>query len=173
MDTVSIQNTQELERLTIPKDRIALMLDSTQWANDFDWEQILKLASYFAAYRCRRGTILVKQGEVDQRMMLIVSGQVNILKETSEDNSQVLATLRGGHSLGEMAMVDKEPRSATAVAASGVQLLMITHANIRRLATENPYLAYCFVTKICRMLSQRLRRTSGMLLEFNDSVPEE
>ena len=162
-----------MERLSIPKDRIALMLDSTQWANDFDWEQILQLAKYFAAYRCRRGTILVEQGETDQRMMLIVSGQVNIVKDSKDDAAQVLATLRAGHSLGEMSMVDKEPRSATAQAVTGVQLLMITEANAQKLAADNPYLAYCFITKICRMLSQRLRRTSGMLIELNERPVDE
>ena len=40
---------------------------------------------------------------------------------------------------------------------------MITEANAQKLAAGNPYLAYCFITKICRMLSQRLRHESFAL----------
>ena len=161
----------ELERLTIPKDQIALILDSPQWANDFKWQQILQLAAYFEAYRCKRGVVLLEQGEADRRMMVIVSGIVDIVKRRGSQEPQQLAKLRAGHTLGEMSMIDDEPRSASAVTASGVKLLLITKESVDRLAVENPSLGYEFVLKISRMLSQRLRLTTGMLIELNNPTP--
>ncbi len=161
-------NRNHLERMVVSRKQTALMLDSTKWANDFTWDEIYQLAEYVDAYQCRKGTVLLEQGQSDQKMMIILSGKVDVMKRRSETESQHLATLKAGQTLGEMSIVDKEPRSAMAYAKTGVKFLSLTKENLDQLATNHPALAYAFQCKISRMLSKRLRLASGMLVELNN-----
>ena len=57
---------------------------------------------------------------------------------------------------GEMALIDNEPRSATAVAITDVELVPISEKQFLFLVTQTPY----FALKVMRILAQRLRVTS-------------
>ncbi len=163
---MSATHSEGLERITFSKIRIAELLDSTRWANEFSWEDIVQLAAYFDAYKARKGAVIVKEGHGDQRMAIIVSGHIDIVKRLSNLKTKPLAKLRTGQTLGEMSMIDNEPRSATAIAATEVELLIMSRASFIKLGDEKPKLALALTLKLARMLSQRLRSTSGQLVEY-------
>jgi CRP-like cAMP-binding protein len=65
-----------------------------------------------------------------------------------------------------MALIDQERRSATCRAESDCELLTISTESLHKLSVEHPRLAYRFMFCLARLLSRRLRRTSGMLVEY-------
>ena len=60
------------------------------------------------------------------------------------------------HIFGEMALIDNEPRSATAIAVTDVELVAVTEKQFLFLVGQTPY----FALKVMRVLAQRLRVTN-------------
>lgn len=147
-------------------DEFCGLLEGAHIFNDLEWQEIEILSNYMQAYRAKRGITLFHEGEIGDYMCLILEGQVNILKEAQDAGEKVVSVVDRGKTLGEMAMVDGEPRSATAVTATDTKLAMLTRHNFNRLIQEKPALAVKILMKVARLLSQRLRRTSGILVDY-------
>ena len=96
------------------------------------------------------GTLLYREGEEADRAYLIVSGRIAIFLD--RDGAEVALAERGpGEILGEMAILDGEPRSASARAAADSVLIPVSEAMIRhRLAESDPILRLCLGVVISR-----------------------
>ena len=70
-----------------------------------------------------------------------------------------------GRIIGEMALLDRERRSASCIADTQCQMLALNQDGLERMAREHPAVAYRFMHNLARLLSRRLRRTSGILAE--------
>ncbi|PKN73110.1 MAG: cyclic nucleotide-binding domain-containing protein [Deltaproteobacteria bacterium HGW-Deltaproteobacteria-10] len=163
-----------LKRLDMTERRIAELLDETQWAKDFSWNQLFNLSGYFRVYRAVKGAELFHEGQREHSLGIIISGEIDIVKYDFQQKETVLARLRAGQTFGEMSLIDDEPRSATAMAVSDVMFLFISLDDFNRLGKEKAPLALALLWKISRQLSQRLRRTSGQLIEYlSGATPDE
>lgn len=142
------------------------MIESTQMFGDFEWRDIEALSGYMQAYEASSGTTLFHEGENGHYMCLVIEGNVDIYKEDHNDKEKIVASVGAGKTLGEMAIVDGEPRSATAIVSGPATLAILTKDNFLRIVSEKPALAAKILLKIARLLSQRLRHTSGQLVDY-------
>jgi len=97
------------------------------------------------------GEVLFHEGDRGDVMYLIREGKIKITKGSGEDE-KVLAVLKEGDFFGEMAIIDGSPRSAGAIAATPVSLLVIDKTTFQTKIKENPLIHYVLET-----LSRRLR----------------
>lgn len=97
------------------------------------------------------GEVLFEEGDKGEVMYLIREGKIKITKGKGEDE-KVLAVLKEGDFFGEMAIIESAPRSASAIAASSVSLLVIDKETFKSKIKENPLIEYVLET-----LSRRLR----------------
>jgi CRP/FNR family transcriptional regulator/CRP/FNR family cyclic AMP-dependent transcriptional regulator len=97
------------------------------------------------------GEVLFHEGDRGDVMYLIREGKIKITKGSGEDE-KVLAVLKEGDFFGEMAIIDGSPRSAGAIAATPVSLLVIDKETFQAKIKENPLIHYVLET-----LSRRLR----------------
>jgi CRP-like cAMP-binding protein len=80
----------------------------------------------------------------------------------------VIATVEPGRSLGEMSMIDGEPRFATCVALEPTLIAVLRRENLARVVVEQPLIGAKIMMELVLMLSQRLRATSNRLMEMLD-----
>jgi CRP-like cAMP-binding protein len=73
-----------------------------------------------------------------------------------------------GKSLGEMSMIDGEPRFASCIAAEVCQIAVLSRENLARIILEQPVLGSKILMELVLMLSQRLRQTSARLVNYMD-----
>jgi CRP-like cAMP-binding protein len=144
----------------------AELLDKTNWAHDFHYKEIEAVSAYTESYKAAKGTIVVVEGARESYMGIVIAGRLDVKKKAGA--AKVIAQLGPGKTFGEMSIIDGEPRSASIVAADHATLLVITKAHIERLGEKDAKLALKFVFKIARILSQRLRQTSGLLADHLD-----
>lgn len=142
----------------------AHILDASHWGDDFSWEQLQSISHYFKPYAAPKGTVIYEEGEIGISMGIIVKGIIGVYK-----NDKLISTLRVGRTFGEMAVIDAQPRSATARAEKDTVFLSLDKASMMTLADKHPTLAFKIVWNISRALSQRLRLTSAQLVEFLES----
>jgi CRP/FNR family cyclic AMP-dependent transcriptional regulator len=102
------------------------------------------------------GEVLFKEGEQGDVMFIIIQGEVEIRKQTSAQTSKTLITFQEGDIFGEMALVEKKPRSATAIAVTPCRTLVMNEALLDNMIENNPD----FAKKMIRILSERIRKAN-------------
>lgn len=145
---------------------LAAMIEGMPLFSDLEWNEVETLANYMQAYEAGKGSAVFSEGEAGNFMCLLVKGKVDVIKEDSHGAQKVVATVTAGKTLGEMSLIDNEPRSARAVAVETSTLLLLTRENFNRIMHDHPRLASHLILKLARLLSQRLRQTSGMLVDY-------
>lgn len=143
---------------------IADMLDDTKWGKDFARHEIDVIAKYMSFQRYKKGDHIFEQGDRQNFMAFIIEGKVDIIKESADSLEMIVVTLLPRTYFGEMSFVDDEPRSAAAVVREPVSLLFLTTENFNRIADDYPKLAFKIMRNIAKMISQRLRMTTGKLV---------
>jgi len=104
--------------------------------------------------RVRAGDVIFREGDKADELFVIKSGHVRI-----QVGNRTMADLAADNIFGEMALIDSEPRSATAVAITDVELVPVSEKQFLFLVTQTPY----FALKVMRILAQRLRVTNKSL----------
>ena len=98
------------------------------------------------------GEVIVRQGEMGDCMFIIQEGTAEVLQR-KEDKEYCLAVLSEGDCFGEMALFEKEVRSATVRARGDVRVLTVDKRLFLRRVHEDPSLAYTILQK----MSHRIR----------------
>lgn len=96
--------------------------------------------------------VIFSQGDPAEHMYVVIRGSVRIVRDGVD-----VATVEEGSLLGEMALVDSAPRSATAIAQTHCELAPITRAQFLYMTQETPY----FALKVMRVMAERLRGRLG------------
>ncbi len=108
--------------------------------------------------------IIIKQGEPGDCMYVVQEGLVEIVKETEQGEVQL--ALRGkGEFLGEMAIFDREPRSATVRALGEARVLTIDKKNLLRRMNEDPSVAYHLLESMSARIRELSTKVSHLELE--------
>ncbi len=94
------------------------------------------------------GQLIFSAGESGDVMYIGKEGEVDVLV-----HGRVVETIGPGSILGEMALIDRNPRSASAVAKTDCQLVPIDEARFKYLVQQTPY----FALEVMRVMARRLR----------------
>ncbi len=106
----------------------------------------------------RDGEVIVREGEVGDCMYVIQVGQAEVLSE--KNGREVRLRMMGeGDIFGEMALVDREPRSATVRAVGEVRVLTLDKRTFIRRVHEDPSLAF----RVLQTMAHRVRTLSAEL----------
>jgi CRP/FNR family transcriptional regulator, cyclic AMP receptor protein len=142
------------------------MLEKTQWCSEFTWQDVALIAWYLSLSRTPRGMTIFPEGSLGQHMCILVDGRVNVVKEDGEGRKKVLATITKGKAFGEMTLFDGESRSASVVAEEPTTMLVLTRDKLQRLVEDHPRLGSKLLFKVGKIVSQRLRMTTGQLVDL-------
>ncbi|UCF31613.1 MAG: cyclic nucleotide-binding domain-containing protein [bacterium] len=122
------------------------------------------IAPYFESRQYPSGATLFEEGDAGDFIAVIRSGEVEVKKQTEFAGRWViLAQLGKGSILGELAMFDSHPRSATVLILEDSELLVLTRDNLELFFQEHPQLGVRLLKGICRILSLRLRKSAERL----------
>lgn len=124
------------------------------------------VVSYMQPRLFDEGTVFIQEGDKNNTdyMVLVLDGEVTV--ETivvSRTTPVTTAVLGAGSLLGEMGIVDGEPRSATCTATSKVRAAIFTRAALEKLIVEYPSIGAKFMMSISLRIAERLRDTADKL----------
>ena len=166
-------NLAKLERVgagTAIATEIFGLVGKSQFFTEFSKEDISTLAGYMEVYRAQTGEIIIRESDEGDFMVLIVDGEVDILKKSHRAGQQHMTSAGPGMTLGEMSMIDGEPRFATCMASQPTTFALLTRDNMAKIILDHPSLGSKILVKMVTMLSLRLRQTSGRLLRMMEEV---
>lgn len=111
------------------------MLHSIPLFSDLPEDAFAQLLADLKLKRFSRDGVILREGDPGKSFFLLARGVVEVSKKVAEENL-VLARLSDGSVFGEMALVSKEPRSATVRALSHVDLLELERSDLEKEARQ-------------------------------------
>jgi CRP-like cAMP-binding protein len=117
------------------------------------------------------GEKIFKEGSKAESCYLIIQGKVQILKKTQRGSSVLLAEVKAGEFLGEMAMLSGETRSASAVALTRVKAIVIQYDEFETLLKQQHPFAGRLSLHMSSLLATRCHRLLRLIAHQPDIVP--
>lgn len=111
------------------------------------------------------GETIVRQGEAGDCMYVVLRGTVEVFREDGGSSTRI-AELGPGEIFGEMALCEKQPRSATVRAVGEVRALTVDKRTFLRRVQEDPSLAF----NVLRVLSSRIRTLDVEIARLRDQL---
>ena len=145
--------------------KIADILDELAVFQGFPYGDLATIAAYLNLEQVPKGEVIFSEGDPGTYLLILCQGRVAIFKG-GEHGSQLLSLEERGRIVGEMALLDHESRSASCIADTDCELLILSEENLKKLAAEHSAVAYRLMLCIARLLSRRLRRASGIGADF-------
>ena len=119
-------------------------------------EEVIKIFAKGMTMRCTKGETIFYKGNIGNQMYVVLGGKVGVY-----DGDKLLASMHVGDMFGEMALVNQEPRSATARAMEDSKLFVLSQDIFERLMTKR--VAIQILMNIIRTLSKRLVNANEQL----------
>jgi CRP-like cAMP-binding protein len=113
------------------------------------------------------GTLAVREGEPGNRMYIIYSGQVEVIKQFDQPRQKILARLKTRDFFGEMCIIECVARSASVRAVEDTLLFAIKGMELYHLFRQWPDQYAIIILNIARDISRRLRRLDEAFSESN------
>jgi len=142
------------------------LVGRSQFFAEFSREDISVLAGYMNVYRAQPGETVIRESDGGDFMLLIIEGAVDIFKKGMRGEQQHMTNVGPGMTLGEMSMIDGEPRFATCIATETTVLAVLHREDMAKIILDHPSLGSKILVKLVSMLSARLRQTSARLLQY-------
>src|ERR1700758_1928630 len=122
-------------------------------------DQIEHLCSYAQTRRVNRGATIFKKGDPGNSLFAIVAGTVKIDVPSAGGRDAVFNLVQEGEILGEIALLDGQPRTADATAMTDCLLIVIDRRDFVPFVTARPEIAM----KLIEVLCARLRHASQQI----------
>ncbi len=152
-------------------DRIHEIIEHIRLFEDFERAEIDILTRYLRCYRAAGGVEIIREGDPGDFMLLLIDGGVEILKTDPRGLPQRLAKAGPGKTLGEMSLIDGEPRFASCVTLEPTVFAVLDREALSRVVSEEPKTGVKLLMELLLLLNQRLRAVSGELMRCLDSRP--
>ena len=109
--------------------------------------------------------IIFSEGDKGDFICFITKGVLDVFKKNDKGNEVIIASLIRGRSLGEMAIIDDFPRSATVRSKTRSTLLILTRKGFEQILEQHPQIGIKLLKGLAKLLSMNLRKTSGLLAD--------
>ena len=175
MDSVDTQRLPQLEHVgdaTPFATKMHAMVGGSPLFEQFSLAETRLMGHFMQVYRATAGQEIIREGEAGDFMMAVVEGRIEVFKQDRWNAPRLIAVVDEGKTLGEMSMIDGEPRFATCVAVEPTLVAVLTADHLARIILEQPILGAKILMQLALMLSQRLRHTSSRLVEYLDRQRE-
>ncbi len=127
--------------------------------------QLESLAQVSEERKYRRAEVVFTEHSSGAEVYIIKKGKVCIeLGLKGKPNTATIQRLGVGQIFGELALVDKRSRSATAICDNDCEIIIIDRVKLDELFKQDSRLGYVVMRNLAQLLAERLRRTDLMLV---------
>lgn len=137
-------------------------LKKINWFADLPDDMLVALAGKISECNLDKDEILFNKGDEGNSLFVILEGQVKVVTNDEDGNEIALNKVGAGEIIGEMALLDYEPRSAGVVAIERTSTLELKRDDFMEILKGQPDLAL----SIIRNLSKRLRHNTSYIEEI-------
>ena len=145
---------------------MATFLRSVPVFQDLKGPSLDILYDFLEERRWEVGETICAEGELGRTMYVIREGEVEVSRKSAQGNQVPIVRLGPGECFGEMTLVELQPRSATCTVRKKAVTYSLTNLDLWNLYKSDNFAYVIILQNICRMLSRRLRKADGRIVEF-------
>lgn len=125
-----------------------------------------KIDPYIGTIEMEAGDVLFTEGEHSDFAAFVTDGQLEVVKKDFNSQDKVVSQFSKGHAIGEMALLDGLPRSATVRAKTAATVTVLDRQGLDAIIEAEPHVAVKILRHLARTVSYNLRRTSNQLSDL-------
>lgn len=114
------------------------------------------------------GEYMFETGQPGAAMFIIKEGAIQITRTSKSGEELVLATIGNGEFVGELALLDSSPRSASAFVIKQTLALAIFRSDLEKLFESSPELGNKVMRRLATVIGMRLKATNDLLINIED-----
>lgn len=138
-------------------DDVVAELRRTTLFSDADPTRLAQVAGRAFLRRFAAGQVVVTEGEPSVDLYVVRAGRVRVLVQSPHGEELTLSVLGPGDTMGELSVIDGQPRSASAEALTDAQLVALPAADVREMLKSDPALLLAAAAE----LAATVRRLTG------------
>ena len=142
------------------------MLSESKLLSHLPYSDLESVARHFGILEIEQGQTIFNEGDDGTFMCIVYSGRVAIIKSDQNGREVVMASEGEGHTLGEMAVLDGERRSAACVAETDCILVTLSREAMDEMLEYQSRIGAKILRAIAVSLSRRMRMTAGKLVDY-------
>lgn len=105
-------------------------------------------------------------------LYIILQGNVDIMTESETGEMNLVASFREGDFFGDLSLLDREPRSASAISKDHSELLGFFRPDLSGILKRKPDLGVKILFNVAKVIGERLRKTNELLIEAQAKLVE-
>ena len=141
-----------------------------------DTEIIKKISSICSNKSFKSGKNIIKEGDPGDELYIILKGEIEIQKNTLQNEQYTVTTLssdKGVINVGELALIDNDKRSASVVAKTDCDCIVINRKDFVKFGDDNPKVGLGITRVIAGQLSSKLRKSNTDVITLFSALVEE
>lgn len=122
------------------------------------------------------GKYIIREGDYGDELFIAMSGEIEVIKNTLQNEEYTVTTFyadEGGVNFGEIALIDNDRRSASVLAKTECECLVITREDFIRFGDENPRAGLAITRAIASQLCGNLRKSNSDIITLFSALVEE
>jgi len=149
----------EALRPLLRRHRLWIALHQSDTFRQLDAQALLDFEAEFQLVSLYGGQVVVREGDGGDDLWIVVSGRLRVVTTGADGAEVAIAELGTGETVGEMALVSGDPRSATVYAIRDTQLAKLSKTAFYRLLERHPRETFAMVTTrlVARLRERRAR----------------
>jgi CRP/FNR family cyclic AMP-dependent transcriptional regulator len=162
-------------------DNVDIILEKLKQVSFFsmfenDIETINRIASVCSRRMYPKGKYIIREGDSGDELFIILNGEIDIVKNTLQNEQYTVTTMNadmGSVNVGEIALIDNDRRSASVVANTDCECLVITRDDFIKFGDENPTAGLAITRSIASQLCANLRKSNSDIITLFSALVEE
>ncbi|MDH3726285.1 MAG: GNAT family N-acetyltransferase [Myxococcales bacterium] len=140
--------------------QLVRLLPTTRLGEGLNREQVARLSTLFETVTFSDGDTIVKTGERDARLYIVLSGSARVFAGSPAEE---VGSVSEGELLGEVSLLRKTPHTATAIADGPVEAAAVHHKDLNHLLQQRSDIGVVLFRNLATGLSDKLSRTDAFL----------
>ena len=116
------------------------------------------------------GDVIFRQGQPGVGLYIVLSGEVEILRDDQDGTRTRVSHVEAGGSFGELALLDESELTASAIATEPTEVGVFHRSDLLSIAERDPAMGVRVVMQLSQMVADRLRRTNRALREAREEL---
>lgn len=143
---------------------ISDIIDQVPLFDELEIEEVESLCAFMQCFGAPRGVTLIAEGAEGNFLLIVLTGKVRIVKTSIDGVPTSIAVVGPGASLGEMSMVDGQPRFASCITVEPTDFAVLSRDDLGEVVHNMPRLGNKFLLLLLQVMTRRLRDASNRLL---------
>ena len=133
---------------------------------ELDNNEFCQIITHLNMLKLRKGEILFREGDKGNYACFVVSGEMDIVKDSVYGYINILASLSKGQSIGEMSIIENTNRYATLLARTDVTIITLTQADFNLIIEKYTQTGIKILKGVAKLLSLNMQKVSGRLSDY-------